>query len=132
MRPRSGGMVSAGVWPASGGAERQALERSAARAARGHRVTALTRRVKGAPGFETVRGVAVRRLRAPGGAWEAPVFLAAALGWLLLHWVERDAVHAHLAGSPALAAALAGRMLGRPALVKLGGGRGNGEFVVLL
>ena len=44
--------------------------------------------------------------------------------------MEWDAVHAHLAGSPALAAALAGKMLGRPALVKLGGGRGIGELAV--
>ena len=128
MRPLSVVMVSAGFWPAIGGAERQALELSAVLAARGHRVTVLTRRVGGLPASETVRGVAVRRLWAPGGALDAPVFLAAALGWLLLHWVEWDAVHAHLAGSPALAAALAGKLLGRPALVKLGGGRGIGEL----
>lgn len=129
-RPLSIVMVSAGFWPAIGGAERQALELSAALAARGHAVTVLTRRVGGLPCSETVRGVRVRRLRAPAGALEAPVFLVAALGWLLLHWVEWDATHAHLAGSPALAAALAGRMLGRPALVKLGGGRGIGELAV--
>ncbi len=46
----------------------------------------------------------------------------------MANWVEWDAVHAHLAGSPALSAALAGRLLGRPALVKLGGGRGIGEL----
>ncbi|HXS99154.1 MAG TPA: glycosyltransferase family 4 protein [Elusimicrobiota bacterium] len=130
MRPLSIVMVSAGFWPAIGGAERQALELSSALAARGHSVTVLTRRLKGLPARERVRGVAVRRLRAPIGPLEAPFFLFAALGWLLLHWVEWDAVHAHLAGSPALAAALAGRMLGRPALVKLGGGRGIGELAV--
>lgn len=130
MRPLSIVMVSAGFWPAIGGAERQALELSSALAERGHRVTVLTRRVNGLPRSETVRGVHVRRLCAPDGALEAPLFLAAALGWLLLHWVEWDAVHAHLAGSPALAAALAGKMLGRPALVKLGGGRGIGELAV--
>jgi glycosyltransferase involved in cell wall biosynthesis len=130
MTPLSIVMVSAGFWPAIGGAERQALELSAALAARGHRVTVLTRRIGGLAARETVRGVSVRRLPAPGGALEAPVFLAATLLWLLLHWVEWDAVHAHLAGSPALAAALAGRLLGRPALVKLGGGRGIGELAV--
>jgi len=129
-RPLSIVMVSAGFWPAIGGAERQALELSAALAARGHRVTVLTRGVEGLPGSETVRGVHVRRLWAPGGALEAPVFLAGVLIWLLLHWVDWDATHAHLAGSPALAAALAGKMLGRPSLVKLGGGRGIGELAV--
>jgi glycosyltransferase involved in cell wall biosynthesis len=130
MTPLSIAMVSAGFWPAIGGAERQALELSAALAARGHRVTVLTRRVGGLPARETIRGVSVRRLPAPEGALDAPVFLAAAFGWLLLHWAEWDAVHAHLAGSPALAAALAGKLLGRPALVKLGGGRGIGELAV--
>jgi glycosyltransferase involved in cell wall biosynthesis len=130
MRPLSIVMVSAGFWPAIGGAERQALELSAALAARGHRVTVLTRRVAGLPARAAIRGVAVRRLPAPSGPLDAPVFLAAALAWLLLHWVEWDAVHAHLAGSPALAAALSGRLLGRPALVKLGGGRGIGELAV--
>jgi glycosyltransferase involved in cell wall biosynthesis len=130
MRKLSIVMVSAGFWPAIGGAERQALELSATLAARGHRVTVLTRRVAGLPAAETVRGVAVRRLPAPEGALDAPVFLVGTFLWLLLHWVEWDAVHAHLAGSPALAAALAGRLLGRPALVKLGGGRGIGELAV--
>ena len=130
MRPLSLVMVSAGFWPAIGGAERQALELSAALAARGHRVTVLTRRVGALPARETVRGVAVRRLPSPGGVLDAPVFLAATFVWLLRHWLEWDAVHAHLAGSPALAAALAGRLLGRPVLVKLGGGRGIGELAV--
>jgi glycosyltransferase involved in cell wall biosynthesis len=124
-------MVSAGFWPTVGGAERQALELSAALAARGHRVTVLTRRLPGLSARETVRGVSVRRLPGPAlGALDAPAFLIGALGWLLLHWTDWDAVHAHLAGSPALAAAAAGRLLGRPALVKLGGGRGIGELAV--
>jgi glycosyltransferase involved in cell wall biosynthesis len=130
VRPLSIVMVSAGFPPRIGGAERQALELSAALAARGHRVTVLTRRLPGLAARETVRGVFVRRLPVLGsGAADALTFLIGAFGWLLLHWTEWDAVHAHLAGSPALAAAAAGRLLGRPALVKLGGGRGIGEFM---
>jgi len=122
-------MVSAGFWPAFGGAERQALELSCALAARGHHVTVLTRRLAGSAAREQVRGVSVRRLPVFGtGALDSFCFLFGAFAWLLLHWTEWDAVHAHLAGSPALAAALAGRLLGRPALVKLGGGRGIGEL----
>lgn len=129
MRPLSIVMVSAGFWPTIGGAERQALELSAALAARGHRVTVLTRRRPGLRARESVRGVLVRRLPAPGsGAAQALFFLIGAFAWLLLRWTEWDAVHAHLAGSPALAASSAGRLLGRPVLVKLGGGRGIGEL----
>ena len=122
-------MVSAGFWPAFGGAECQAFELSRALAARGHRVTVLTRRLAGLPARSVVRGVTIRRLPVFGsGHLDAFAFLFGAFAWLMVHWTEWDAVHAHLAGSPALAAALAGRLLGSPALVKLGGGRGIGEL----
>lgn len=124
-------MVSAGFWPAVGGAESQALELGRALGARGVRVRVLTRRVGGLPGREIVRGVEVRRLPVLGtGALDSLSFLFAALGWLLKHEAEYDAIHAHLAGSPALAAAAAGRFLGKPVVVKLGGGRGIGELAV--
>ncbi|MEK7384134.1 MAG: glycosyltransferase family 4 protein [Elusimicrobiota bacterium] len=122
-------MVSAGFWPTFGGAERQALELSSALAARGHHVTVLTRRLAGLCAHEAVRGVRIRRLPVFGsGSLDAFSFLFGAFAWLMLHWTEWDAVHVHLAGSPALAAALAGRLLDRPVLVKLGGGRGIGEL----
>jgi len=122
-------MVSAGFWPAVGGAERQALELSRELRARGAGVLVLTRRVGTSASREEVHGVPVRRLRVLGtGALDSLSFLFGALGWLLKHGGEYDAIHAHLAGSPALAAALAGRWLGKPVLVKLGGGRGIGEL----
>lgn len=131
MRELSIVMVSAGFWPAFGGAERQALELSAVLAARGHRVTVLTRRLASLAAQEVFRGVTIRRLPVFGsGPLDAFFFMFGSFAWLMLHWTEWDAVHAHLAGSPALAAALAGRLLGRPVLAKLGGGRGIGELAV--
>ncbi|MDP3542081.1 MAG: glycosyltransferase family 4 protein [Elusimicrobiota bacterium] len=122
-------MVSAGFWPAVGGAERQALELARALRARGADAIVLTRRVGGAAPREEVLGVPVRRLPVFGtGAVDSLSFLLGVLGWLLKHGGSCDAIHAHLAGSPALAAALAGRWLGKPVLVKLGGGRGIGEL----
>jgi len=122
-------MVSAGFWPAVGGAERQALELSRALIERGAEVLVLTRRVGGEPSRGEVQEVPVRRLRVLGtGALDSLSFLLGALGWLLKHGDGFDAIHAHLAGSPALAAALAGKLLGKPVLVKLGGGRGIGEL----
>ena len=124
-------MVSAGFWPAVGGAERQALELSRELRARGVGVSVLTRLVGCVGPREQVQGVAVRRLPVIGtGALDSLCFLIGALGWLLKHESEYDAIHAHLAGSPALAAALAGCILGKPVLVKLGGGRGIGELAV--
>ena len=122
-------MVSASFWPAVGGAERQALELSRALIERGAEVLVLTRRVGAEPSRGAVHGVPVRRLRVLGtGALDSLSFLLGSLGWLLKHADGFDAIHAHLAGSPALAAAAAGRCLGKPVLVKLGGGRGIGEL----
>ena len=124
-------MVSAGFWPALGGAEGQALELSRALIARGAKVLVLTRRVGDLPSRDEAKGVPVRRLRVLGtGALDSLSFLFGAFGWLLKHGAEYDAIHVHLAGSPALAAAAAGRWLGKPVVVKLGGGRGIGELAV--
>lgn len=122
-------MVSAGFPPSLGGAERQAYELSRALRARGHDVFVLTRALPGLPAFETMDGVPVERLAAwGGGLLNSTVFFAACLARLLRG--DYDAVHAHLAASPALAAALAARLLGRPAVVKLGGGKGIGEIAL--
>lgn len=124
-------MVSAGWRPALGGAERQAEELSRALIAAGHSVVALTRRLPGTRPQEESRGLKVRRLPSLGaGTPDSLLFLAEAFFWLILHKGEYDAIHAHLAGSPALAAAAAGRLLDKPVVVKLGGGRGIGELAV--
>lgn len=122
-------MVSAGFHPYVGGSEKQALELSVALKARGWRVRVLTRRLAGLPALETVRGIEVVRLWAAGtGLANSLVFMASLFLRLLREAGAFDAIHVHLAGSPALPAALAGRILGRPVIVKLGGGRGIGEL----
>lgn len=114
-------MISAGFYPyVVGGAERQALELSVALAKRGHRITVLTRRLPGLPPSDVVRGIRVERIGGPS----ALEFMVAVYRWLRAH--DHDVAHAHLAGSPAIAAALAGRK----AVVKLGGGKGIGELAV--
>lgn len=114
-------MISAGFHPyVVGGAERQALELSVALMKRGHDVRVLTRLLPGLDPESVVRGVPVHRIGGEGAAQ----FMLAVWSWLRGH--EHDVAHAHLAGSPALAAALAGRK----AVVKLGGGKGIGELAV--
>jgi glycosyltransferase involved in cell wall biosynthesis len=89
----------------------------------------LTRRLPGLPRHEDIRGVAVERLWCAGaGSLNALTFMASLWLWLWTRAAEYSAVHVHLAGSPALPAALAGRLLGKSVVVKLGGGRGIGEL----
>ena len=122
-------MVSAGFHPYVGGAEKQALELSVALRARGVRVRVLTRRLPGLARHEDIRGVPVERLWCAGGGFlNAVTFMASLSLWLWTRAGEYAAVHVHLAGSPALPAALAGRLLGKRVVVKLGGGRGIGEL----
>lgn len=121
-------MISPGFYPQMGGAERQALELSGALRQLGMAVVVLTRRLPGLAGREEVNGVSVLRLPARGrGLANSVVFMLSCFLWLLLRGHRFRAVHVHLGSSPALSAALAGRLLGRRVLVKLGGGRGIGE-----
>jgi glycosyltransferase involved in cell wall biosynthesis len=92
-------------------------------------VTALTRRGPGLPDEETIDGVRILRAAAPGrGPLNSTVFLLKSFFWMLAHKGEYEAVHVHLASSPAVAAVLAGRLTGRRVVVKLGGGRGVDEI----
>ncbi|MBI3548982.1 MAG: glycosyltransferase family 4 protein [Elusimicrobia bacterium] len=122
-------MVSPNFHPYVGGAEKQALELSKALREEGVWVRVLTRRKGDLPRWETISGVEVLRLAAWGhGLVDSLVFMASSFWWLLRHRGEYHAVHVHLAGSPALSAAVAGRLSGRPVVIKIGGGRGIGEL----
>ena len=124
-------MVSASFHPHVGGAEKQALELAAQLRGRGVAVLVATRRLPGLAAFEEVRSVPVYRLwRAGKGPLDAATFMLS-LAWVL--WKRRKeyrVIHVHLGGSPALAAAVMGRLLRKRVVVKLGGGAGIGELAV--
>ncbi|MDP2866439.1 MAG: glycosyltransferase family 4 protein, partial [Elusimicrobiota bacterium] len=124
-------MLSQTFYPDIGGAEKQALEISRALAGRGVKVSVLTRQPGGLPAEEDLGGVRVKRLSVFGPrAVDSALFMIKSFFWLLLNSGEYDAVHVHLASSPAVAAVLAGRLTGRKTLVKLGGGRGVDEITL--
>jgi len=124
-------MLSQTFYPALGGSEKQALEISAALAARGVKVTVLTRQPGGLPAAETLHGFEVRRLAVFGPrALDSALFMVKSFFWLLFNRKAYDAVHVHLASSPAVAAVLASRFTGKKTLVKLGGGRGVDEITL--
>ena len=124
-------MLSQTFYPAIGGAEKQALELSRALVSRGVKVTVLTRRIEGAPAREIMDGVSVLRLAVFGsGSLDSFFFMVKSFFYLLRHAAEYDAVHVHLASSPAVAAVLAGRLTGRRTVIKLGGGKGVDEITL--
>ena len=122
-------MVSQTFHPVIGGSEKQAFEISKALAGRGVAVTVLTRRPPGQPGEETVAGMRIKRFACPGsGLLNSIFFMTRVFFWMLAHAAEYQAVHVHLASSPGVAAALAARLTGRRAVIKLGGGKGVDEI----
>jgi len=124
-------MLTPNFHPHVGGAEKQALELSKALLAQGAGVLVLTRGRPGLPAKDEAFGVPIRRLGTFGGPLlDSVVFLLKSFFWLMTHEGEYDAVHVHLAGSPALGAALAARLLKKRVVVKIGGGRGIGEIAV--
>ncbi|HBL18027.1 MAG: hypothetical protein A2X36_07610 [Elusimicrobia bacterium GWA2_69_24] len=124
-------MLTPNFHPYVGGAEKQALELSKALAAGGLPVVVATRRLPGLPAEDRVAGIPVRRLAAPGGGLlNAAGFMLSALWFLLRRRAEYGIIHVHLAGSPAVAACLAGRLFGKKVVIKVGGGRGIGEIAL--
>ncbi len=124
-------MLTQTFYPDLGGSEKQALELSRALAGRGVGVTVLTRRRGGLPAEEDVDGFRVLRLGVFGPrSADSAVFMLKSFFWLLHNRDSYDAVHVHLASSPAVAAVLASRLTGKKTVVKLGGGRGVDEITL--
>jgi glycosyltransferase involved in cell wall biosynthesis len=122
-------MLSQTFHPVIGGSEKQALEISRALVKRGVKVTVLTRALPGLPAEESLDGVLIKRLPCAGsGALNSVSFMLKSFFWLLANRASYDAVHVHLASSPAVAAVVAGRLTGRRTVVKLGGGKGVDEI----
>jgi glycosyltransferase involved in cell wall biosynthesis len=111
-------------WPIVGGAETQARRLSAELRRQGAEVEVWTGRwSRDAAALEGIDGVPVRRLGA--GIALRPVrlrrwlFLVALLAELLRHGRRFDVFHVHQLLYPAFAAALAGRLLGRPVIARV-------------
>ncbi len=122
-------MIIPTFYPLVGGSEKQALSISSALIERGIRVKVLTRRVMKTADRETLNGVEVERLKSMGcGVLDSILFLVLSFFYLLKYGREYDIFHVHLASSPAVSALLAGKILGRKVVVKIGGGKGVDEI----
>ncbi|MFH0965750.1 MAG: glycosyltransferase [Planctomycetota bacterium] len=127
--PRRVLVVARQFVPLVGGTERQAWRLAASLASRGARVTVLTTQLDPrSPVHETVAGVECVRVRVPRVR-----FLGTALWTLRLSLEvvrrsrETDVIHVFWAKESALAALLAGRLMGLPVVVRPAGGGHFGE-----
>ena len=109
-----------------GGAERQAERLSVWLAARGWKVSVLTRGAAGIPSRETRDGFDILRIRPRGpGKLKSLTFVLGSLWTLFRRRKQYGILHAHLSFGPAFAAVIAARLLGKRVIVKLGN---SGEF----
>jgi glycosyltransferase involved in cell wall biosynthesis len=109
-----------------GGAERQAERLSGWLAARGWKVSVLTRGAASLPSRETRDGFEIVRIRPRGpGKLKSLTFVLGSVWTLLQRRNEYKILHAHLSFGPAFAAVIAARLLGKRVIVKLGN---SGEF----
>lgn len=109
-----------------GGAERQAERLSGWLAARGWKVSVLTRGAANLPSRETRDGFEILRVRPRGpGKLKSLTFVLGALWTLFRRRKDYKILHAHLSFGPAFAAVIAARFLGKRVIVKLGN---SGEF----
>ena len=111
-----------------GGAERQAERLAVYMAEQGLATGVLTRRVDNLPHQEDRDNFTVYRLAQFGpGKLKTITFTIAALIKLIQLRSSYDVLHAHLAFAPAIAAAVAGRLLGKQVIVKFGNSRLFGD-----
>ncbi|MGH2603043.1 MAG: glycosyltransferase family 4 protein, partial [Dehalococcoidia bacterium] len=123
-------MVIAGYHPLIGGAERQLMALAPRLQARGVDVHVVTRRYPGLEPFETVAGIPVHRLAAPGTrATRSILFTLAAVRRIAR--LRPDVVHAHELYSPTTVALLAKRLLGIPVVAKVPRGGELGSIASL-
>ena len=119
--------------PVSGGAEKQAERLAAYFAARNRPVWVITRHFPGLATSESMQGFHVIRPVTWGpGKIRTITFVLGALRylWLLRHQIS--IIHAHMLFGPAFAAVLAGKLLGKRVIVKLGSSGPTGEVQLSL
>jgi len=117
--------------PVSGGAEKQAGRLAGYLAAHNRPVWVITRRLPGFASAEAIDGYYVLRPATWGpGKLKTVTFVLGALWHLWRLRRSYKILHAHLLFGPAFAAALAGRILQKRVIVKLGSSGPHGEIQV--
>jgi glycosyltransferase involved in cell wall biosynthesis len=117
--------------PVSGGAEKQAERLAGYLAAHDRPVWVITRRLPGFASAEKMNGYYVLRPATWGpGKLKTVTFILGALWHLWRLRRSYKILHAHLLFGPAFAAAIAGRILRKRVIVKLGSSGPHGEIQV--
>jgi glycosyltransferase involved in cell wall biosynthesis len=122
-------MLTARFYPCQGGAEIQCLRLSVKLSRLGHKVLILTQKMPNTNTFDLVEGLPVFRIGLPlANRLGSLFYFAAALKTILKRFSEIDLLHAHIASTPALIAAVLTKFTGKPSIVKFAGSRASGDI----
>jgi len=128
-KPLSIMMLTARFYPCQGGAEIQCLRLSVKLAQLGHRALILTQKMPRTLRFELIEGLPVFRVGfAVSNMLGSFSYFLSALKTALKRFNEIDILHAHIASTPAVIAAVVTRLTGKPSLVKFAGSRATGDI----
>ena len=127
-------MIISFFYPHLGGAEQQALQLAEQLIRRGVQVCVLTRKFKGLPSHEVVRGVPVyRAIRTlPWGKWFALTYMFSVFWFLLKKRHTYDIIHCHLLqGFHSPAAILMKALFKKKVIIKVGATGLLSDFIMI-
>jgi glycosyltransferase involved in cell wall biosynthesis len=122
------GMLIGRFSPVEGGAEIQCRRLSRELLKKNQSVFVLTQSLPRVPCFEVIDGLPVYRI---GLAWKGKLgslsYFLHGLVWLLGNNSAFDILHVHMASSPAILAAIVGKLCRKPVILKFAGSRATGD-----
>ncbi|MHB9156138.1 MAG: glycosyltransferase family 4 protein [Endomicrobiales bacterium] len=123
------GMLISRFHPVEGGAEIQCRRLSLELNKSDCAVFVLTQKLRGLPRLERFESLPVLRLALPpANRLGSLMYFLSGFWWLMKNNRRFDLLHAHLASSPAVLAALVSRVLRKPAILKIAGSRTTGDI----
>lgn len=122
------GMLIARFYPVGGGAEIHCRKLAIELKRLGFPVFVLTQKIARAPRFQTLDDIPVYRIGPSiGNRFGSFYYVVSGLARLLLKRGDYDVLHAHLASSPAVLAALVSAVTKVPAILMIAGSRKTGD-----
>ena len=132
-KPIGIGMLTARFYPVQGGAEIQCRRLSKELKTSGHNITILTQKLPKTPDFELIDNIPVYRLGLPLlNGFGSFFYFISSLKTIIKKFNDFDVLHAHIASTPAIIAALFSKYFKKPSIVKFAGSRNTGDIAVSL
>jgi len=123
------GMLIGRFYPFEAGAEIQCRRLSRELIKKNHSVFVLTQKLPNARSSNILEHLPIYRVGLPHkGKWGSLSYLIQLFFWFFRHSAEYDILHVHMASSPAILAAVTGKLFRKPVVLKFAGSRRTGDI----